>query len=96
MKNNSDLIQKSVRLPTYLIEYIEEQDGRDFSKKLLGLLNDVYAGDEKRRRDIADYQRLIAQKQQKLRQLSGQIYDAARILDRLAGVLADAEDMLPP
>ena len=40
-KLNNDNVSKSVRLPMELVSFVEEQEGRDFSKKLVNLLTDI-------------------------------------------------------
>lgn len=44
----SNLIQKSVRLPKEVVDFIEKQPGCNFSSKLLNLVNEFISGDSKR------------------------------------------------
>lgn len=58
MKKESK-IGKSVRLSKDQIAYIEEQEGKDFSSKLSGLLKEVASGEAERKKWIAYYDGLI-------------------------------------
>ncbi len=55
----SDLTSKSVRLPDYLIEYIESQEGKTFSEKLILLLDDLHHGEVERQKKLQSYQSRI-------------------------------------
>lgn len=90
----SDNIQKSVRMPPELVEYIEKQRGPDFSKKLVGLLMDIRKGDHERQKMLDDYDKLLADKRDRLSDLSHKIYDASEILRQLASILSYADSMM--
>lgn len=67
MADNSS-VQKSVRLSAELVEYIESCEGADFSKKLVGILDDYRFGISTRAADLKrlrekhdDYTRQINQ-----------------------------------
>lgn len=70
----SNLIQKSVRLPTEVINFIEEQPGNNFSSKLLNLINEFITGDSDRCRSMK-YSRKELERLQK--ELNG-FYDLVR------------------
>lgn len=60
----SNLIQKSVRLPTEVIDFIEQQPGNNFSSKLLNLINEFINGDSDRCRSMK-YSRMELERMQK-------------------------------
>lgn len=57
----SELISKTIRLPSDLLEFIETQPGDTFSAKLIGLVNEFRQGDEIRKVKLKHYNRTIKQ-----------------------------------
>lgn len=49
------LVSKSVRIPEELVEFVETRPGETFTEKLVGLLDDLATGKDKR---LADLERL--------------------------------------
>lgn len=61
-----ETIQKSVRLPVDLVEFVEKYEGRDFSKKLVNILNEFQSGEEQRQRRIEQYDLMIEERRRRL------------------------------
>lgn len=59
MKKN---VVKSVRIPPELIARIEEQEGKDFTSKLSGILEEYFNGIEARKAEIKHYDKIIAKR----------------------------------
>lgn len=76
-------VSKTIRLPVELVEYVELQDGKNFSAKLISLLDDVRNGDANRRATIAEYDDLIRDRRQKLREISDSMYNATLVTQKL-------------
>lgn len=53
------LVKKSLRLPLELVDFVEAQEGKDFTGKLCGLLVEMKKGESKRMQDMAYYDRYI-------------------------------------
>lgn len=90
----NELIQKSVRLPVELIVFIEAQEGRDFSKKLINLLHEVREGDAERQETLQEYEKMIRFSRRDLDELRHKIYNANEILRRLSSLLSYADGMM--
>ena len=60
-------VSKSIRLPEYLVEYVEAQPGKDFTSKLFTLLEDCRIGEKKRQEEKTYYERLIDERRKELR-----------------------------
>lgn len=76
----ADLIQKSVRLPEELFDYVEQQDGRDFSKRLVNLLMDIKDGDAQRKEYLDSYDRAIKSRREELQKLGQYVHDVQRVI----------------
>lgn len=76
-------VSKTIRLPVELVEYVELQDGKNFSAKLINLLDDIRNGDANRRATIAEYDDLIRDRRQKLREISDSMYNATLVTQKL-------------
>ena len=87
----ADLISKTVRMPADIVAFVEAQEGPDFSKKLLGVLEDYRFGDDNRRRKIADYEKLLENQRRKLRVYSETAYKASSVTGQLAATLCDID-----
>lgn len=77
-------IRKSVRIPSDLVEYVEAQEGKDFTDKLTNLLREVKDGEEKRKDLIAGYDHRIEMKQKELNDLNRKVNEAAPLVNRLS------------
>ena len=80
---DDNTVSKTIRLPVELVEYVELQDGKNFSSKLINLLDDVRNGDANRRATIAEYDDLIRDRRQKLREISDNMYNATLVTQKL-------------
>lgn len=67
------LISKSVRLPQELVDYVMQQPGNDFSKKLVGILYEYWKGDEQRQLNLQRYDENIAARRSQYCELVAQI-----------------------
>jgi antitoxin component of MazEF toxin-antitoxin module len=82
-KKNDDTVSKSVRLPLELVEYVELQEGKTFSAKLISLLEDIHSGDARRRKTLTEYDRQIEERSQKLTEISHNMYNAMLVTQKL-------------
>lgn len=64
MKKNG--VIKSVRISPDLIALIEDQDGKDFTAKLSGILEEYFRGSENREKEIKYYDKLIEKRRKEL------------------------------
>lgn len=67
---------KSIRLPSDMVEYINQQEGCDFSKKLMKILEEYRDGDQLRAYKISLYDSMIADRSSRLEDLTSRINDA--------------------
>lgn len=88
---SKELIQKSVRLPADIVEYIEAQEGKGFTDKMTNLLYEVMNGDERRRELIEEYDRLIQERRIRLGELSNKVNGASVLVKRLEAFCTAAE-----
>lgn len=77
------MIQKSVRIPGYLVEYVDSQPGADFSKKLIGILTEYKNGDLERKVMLQRYDEQIAERRKRLDTLMQKVNSASMIARRL-------------
>lgn len=52
-------IQKSVRLPEEMVQFIEKAEGADFSSKLMGILNEYFLNEDFYKNRIQHYEELV-------------------------------------
>jgi antitoxin component of MazEF toxin-antitoxin module len=91
MKGN-DLISKTVRLPKYIVDYVNIQDGNTFTAKLVNLLDEVQSGEAKRIKVLNEYDRQIMERKETLNELSQNMYNANLVsqkLDRFYNSISD-------
>lgn len=86
------LIQKSVRIPEDLVEFVENREGDSFSGKLVDLLLELKYG--KLGQKIAYQEQCMERNRLILEDQSRKINDASHLLFLLAGVLSCGEEML--
>lgn len=84
-------IRKSVRIPSDLVEYVEFQDGKDFTDKLINLLYEVKDGEEKRKHIIEQYDSIIEQRQKQMYDLNRKVNEASLLVNRLSAFTKAAE-----
>jgi hypothetical protein len=65
------------------VEYVESQEGRNFSSKLINLLAETQSGEERRRATISEYDRLISERTAKLNELSKNTCNAVLLSRKL-------------
>lgn len=84
-----DLIKKSIRLPADLDEYVNSQKGTTWTDKLCRILEDYRSGDETRAKELAYYEKRMADNLVKIQEQNSQIHTVARALDHLHHALND-------
>ena len=80
---SNELISKSLRLPSDVVDYVEQQPGDTFTSKLVTLLREVRDGDQQRAENLAWYESTLKEKWQKLEELNDDIYRIQLILMHL-------------
>lgn len=91
---SNDLVTKSMRLPSDIVEYIEQQEGDTFTSKLVTLLREVRDGDQERAENLAWYESTLKERYKKLEELDDDIYQIIKVLLHLHHAL-DEIDKLP-
>lgn len=87
---NNELVKKSIRLPTDLVEYVNAQPGRDFSKKLVTLLTELREGDATRQDMLQQYDQQLSDYRQRLDAIRHEIYEKSELLRQLSSPLSYA------
>ncbi len=88
------MIQKSVRIPSSLVEFVDSQPGADFSKKLIGILTEYKNGELERKLMLQRYDEQIAERKKRLDSLMqkiGSVSLISRRVDALFEELVTAE-----
>ena len=88
------MIQKSVRIPSSLVEFVDSQPGADFSKKLIGILTEYKNGELERKLMLQRYDEQIAERKKRLDSLMqkfGSVSLISRRVDALFEELETAE-----
>ena len=85
----SDLIQKSIRFPADLVQWIEDREGIDFSKKLVELLLEVKDGEASRLKRIQQLEDYILDYEKRCLLFSRKAADAEAVFCRMESVLKD-------
>lgn len=91
---SNELISKSLRLPSDVVDYVEQQPGDTFTSKLVTLLREVRDGDQQRAENLAWYESTLKERYQKLEDLNDDIYRIQLILMHLHHAV-DEIDKLP-
>ena len=91
---SNELISKSLRLPSDVVDYVEQQPGDTFTSKLVTLLREVRDGDQQRAENLAWYESTLKERYQKLEDLNDDIYRIQLILMHLYHAV-DEIDKLP-
>lgn len=86
------LIPKSVRLPSELVSYVEQQQGADFSKKLVAILYEYWKGEEQRRLNLQRYDENINARRKQYNEIVAQI-NKLTIVKRRVDDLAKVVDV---
>lgn len=85
-----DNISKTVRIPADLVEYVEGQEGSNFSQKLVGVLEEYRGGDRLREDRIAYYERVLSERRKSLKDVTDKLYKADDLLRCITDALRDA------
>lgn len=91
---SNDLVTKSMRLPSDIVDYVEQQPGDTFTSKLVTLLREVKDGDQQRAENLAWYESTIEVNRQKIAKQNEEIYQIQRVLLHLHHAV-DEIDKLP-
>lgn len=89
---NSKLVPKSVRLPQDIVDFVEQQPGGDFSKKLVGILKEYRSGDEERQNIIKHFDQVIEERRNTYSELVQQV-NKLTIVKRRVDDLAKVVDV---
>ena len=89
------MIQKSVRIPGSLVEFVDSQPGADFSKKLVGILTEYKNGDIERKLVLQRYDERIAERRERLDILMQKINSASMISRRVAALFNELDAAEP-
>ncbi|MCM1561836.1 MAG: hypothetical protein NC123_20235 [Butyrivibrio sp.] len=87
------MVQKSLRLPSTLVDFINEQPGPDFSKKLVGLLTEYKNGDLERKLMLQRYDEQIAERRGRLDVLMQNINRVSTVSRRVDALLKEVDLM---
>lgn len=85
------MVQKSIRLPSYLVDFINEQPGSDFSKKLVGLLTEYKNGDLERKLMLQRYDEQISERRKRLDTLMQKINQVTLISRRVDALINEVD-----
>ncbi len=85
------VIQKSVRIPSDLVEFVDSQSGADFSKKLIGILTEYKNGDLERKLMLQRYEEQIAERRKRLDTLMQKINSASMISRRVDALFKEVD-----
>ncbi|EOS49376.1 hypothetical protein C809_01606 [Lachnospiraceae bacterium MD335] len=85
------MIQKSVRIPSSLVEFVDSQPGADFSKKLIGILTEYKNGELERKLMLQRYDEQIAERKKRLDSLMQKIGSVSLISRRVDALFEELE-----
>lgn len=91
--SNMTTISKSIRLPTDLVEFIEAQEGSNFSEKLVSILLEYRDGDADRQRVLESYRQGISRYKELFNRLISDYGEARRIIIHMHRYLDDMQRM---
>lgn len=89
------MIQKSVRIPSSLVEFVDSQPGADFSKKLVGILTEYKNGDLERKLMLQRYDEQIEERSKRLDILMQKVNSASNIARRLDAFFDELDEANP-
>lgn len=89
------MIQKSVRIPGSLVEYVDSQSGADFSKKLVGILTEYKNGEIERKLILQRYDEQIEERRERLDTLMRKINSASMISRRVDALFNELDAAEP-
>lgn len=85
------MVQKSVRIPISLVEFVCDQSGADFSKKLVGILTEYKDGEVDRKLMIQRYDEQIAERKSRLESLMADINKVVQIQRRVLDLIEEVD-----
>lgn len=85
------MVQKSVRIPADLLEFVNNQPGADFSKKLVAILTEYKDGEIERKLMIQRYDEQLADRKQRLDTIVTDINRVTRIHLRVLDLIKEVE-----
>ena len=85
------MVQKSVRIPIDLVEFVNNQSGADFSKKLVAILAEYKDGELERKLMIQRYDELIAERKNYLDVLMSNIRVVKRVEQRVLDLVNEVD-----
>lgn len=85
------MVQKSVRIPISLVEFVNNQPGADFSKKLVAILTEYKDGELERKVMLQRYDEQIAERRQRLDSLMSDINGVVRIQRRVLDLVHEVD-----
>ena len=88
MESDKDNISKTVRFPADLYEFIDRQEGNDFTKKLIKVLRFAQEGDELHRITLDSFKDAVAKQKSLLLRLSD-LESTVIVLDQLTLLVKD-------
>ena len=87
------MVQKSIRLPGCLVDFINEQPGPDFSKKLVSVLMEYKNGDLERKLMLQRYDEQIAERRKRLDTLMQKINQVTLIYRRVDALVKEVDSL---
>lgn len=85
------MVQKSVRIPADIVEFVNNQSGADFSKKLVAILTEYKDGEQERKLMIQRYDEQLAERKQRLDMLMSDINSVTRIQRRVLDLISEVD-----
>lgn len=85
------MVQKSVRIPADLLEFVNGQPGADFSKKFVAILTEYKDGEQERKLMIQRYDEQLAERKQRLDMLMADINSVTRIQRLVLDLISEVD-----
>ncbi len=89
------MVQKSIRMPSDIAEFVSSRSGADFSKKLVSLISEFRDGDVERSLMLQRYDEQIAERRDRLKLLMSDISAVSRIHCRVLDLVHEVEKAEP-
>lgn len=87
------MIQKSVRLPAALVDFINAQPGNGFTDKLIQLIEEYKSGDLERRLILQRYDEQITERRRRLEILVQNINQVSRISRKVEALMNEVDSL---
>ena len=85
------MVQKSVRIPADIVEFVNNQSGADFSKKLVAILTEYKDEELERKLMIQRYDELIAERKNYLDVLMSNVRVVKRVEQRVLDLVNEVD-----